>query len=129
MATVFRNWSYMARILVGNLSYETSSGERMPYETSCVGASAIWDQLRRGRARGMPYETSCAGCGVNGVAKGDAGPGGQGQSLSSQMTAPVLTVAPTSATREVTVPALWALRGFSIFMASSTTITSPSATD
>ena len=50
------------------------------------------------------------------------------QSLISQITAPLVTVAPTSAWRPVTVPALWALRGCSIFMASMTTMTSPSAT-
>src|SRR4051794_19663293 len=53
---------------------------------------------------------------------------GRRQSLSSQMTAPLVTVAPTSACRPVTVPALCALSGCSIFMASMTTIASPSAT-
>ena len=43
-------------------------------------------------------------------------------SLISQMTAPAVTTAPTSAFRPVTVPALWALIGCSIFIASSTTI-------
>ncbi len=46
----------------------------------------------------------------------------------SQITAPLVTVAPTSAWRPVTVPALWALSGCSIFIASMTTMTSPSAT-
>ena len=44
------------------------------------------------------------------------------QSLMSQMTVPDVTTAPTSAARPVTVPALWALSGCSIFIASSTTI-------
>src|SRR3954471_21345038 len=60
------------------------------------------------------------------------GPGGLSrgwdQSLISQIAAPAETVAPTSAVRPVTVPDLWALRGCSIFMASRTTIRSPSAT-
>ena len=51
-----------------------------------------------------------------------------GASLISQSTAPLVTVAPTSAVSPVTVPALCALSGCSIFIASSTTITSPSAT-
>jgi stage II sporulation protein D len=50
------------------------------------------------------------------------------QSLISQMTAPLVTVAPTSARGPVTVPALCALSGCSIFIASRTTTTSPSAT-
>ncbi len=50
------------------------------------------------------------------------------QSLISQMTAPLVTVAPTSAWRPVTVPALCALSGCSIFIASMTTTVSPSAT-
>src|SRR5689334_21280704 len=44
------------------------------------------------------------------------------------MTAPLVTVAPTSAFSPVTVPALWALMACSIFMASMTTMVSPSAT-
>src|SRR4051812_19881838 len=49
-------------------------------------------------------------------------------SLRSQSTVPAATVAPTSAERPVTTPALWALSGCSIFIASSTTTRSPSAT-
>ena len=45
-----------------------------------------------------------------------------------QMTAPEVTTAPTSAARPVTMPALCAVSGCSIFIASSTTTRSPSAT-
>src|SRR5690606_37348249 len=48
--------------------------------------------------------------------------------LISATTSPLPTVAPTSAERPVIVPALWALSGCSIFIASMTTTTSPSAT-
>ena len=40
----------------------------------------------------------------------------------SQMTEPDVTTPPTSALRLLIVPALWALMGCSIFIASSTTI-------
>ena len=50
------------------------------------------------------------------------------QSLSSQITAPLVTLSPTTADSPATVPGLCALSGCSIFIASSTTITSPSAT-
>ena len=49
-------------------------------------------------------------------------------SLISQSTVPVGTVAPTSAVSAVITPALCALSGCSIFIASSTTIRSPAAT-
>ena len=49
-------------------------------------------------------------------------------SLISQMTAPLVTVWPTSAARPVTVPALCAVSGCSIFIASSTTTSSPAST-
>ena len=78
-----------------------------------------------GRALARSPVVSCAGGGRRGPARRWAA--GR-QSLSSQMTAPLVTVAPTSAFRPVTVPALWALSGCSIFIASSTTTTSPSAT-
>src|SRR4051812_47567278 len=45
-----------------------------------------------------------------------------------QSTAPLVTVAPTSADRPVTVPALCALIGCSIFIASRTTTRSPAET-
>src|SRR3954468_15412567 len=45
-----------------------------------------------------------------------------------QITAPLVTVAPTSADSPVTVPSLWALIGCSIFIASRTTIRSPADT-
>ncbi len=44
------------------------------------------------------------------------------------MASPVLTVWPTSTARPVTVPSLCAVSGCSIFMASSTTTTSPADT-
>ena len=46
----------------------------------------------------------------------------------SAITAPEPTVAPTSAERLLIVPALWALIGCSIFIASMTTTRSPSST-
>ena len=49
------------------------------------------------------------------------------QSLISQMTAPEETVWPTSADRPLIVPALCAVSGCSIFMASRTTMVSPAA--
>ena len=58
---------------------------------------------------------------------GRAGPG-VAPPLISQSAVPAVTVAPTSAEIDVTVPALCALIGCSIFMASSTTIRSPTAT-
>src|SRR4051812_34455754 len=61
-------------------------------------------------------------------AVGEQGPSPTGQPFSSQITSPLVTVAPTSALSPVTVPALWALSGCSIFIASMTTIVSPSAT-
>src|SRR5215211_8114172 len=78
-------------------------------------------------APGRPVEGrdprgNCDGLGVGADYKA------AGQSLISQRMAPAETVAPTSAVRAVTVPDLWALRGCSIFMASSTTMRSPSAT-
>src|SRR3954447_24058757 len=45
-----------------------------------------------------------------------------------QRTAPLLTLAPTSAARPETVPALCAVIGCSIFIASSTTTRSPAST-
>src|SRR6266568_4000759 len=50
------------------------------------------------------------------------------QSLISQITAPEESTAPTSATRPVIVPALCALSGCSIFIASRTTTRSPATT-
>src|SRR5712671_760376 len=50
------------------------------------------------------------------------------QSVSSQITAPAVTVWPTSTDSPVTVPSLCAVSGCSIFIASSTTITSPALT-
>ena len=44
------------------------------------------------------------------------------------MAVPALTVWPTSTDRPVTMPSLWAVSGCSIFMASSTTTTSPADT-
>src|SRR6185503_14506270 len=44
------------------------------------------------------------------------------------MTAPLATTSPTLAVRPLTVPALWAVSGCSIFIASSTTTRSPAAT-
>ena len=73
------------------------------------------------RLDGDPHEDVC----VDGERLGPACPG---QSLISQSTAPVGTVAPTSAVRPVTMPALWALSGCSIFIASSTTTRSPAST-
>ena len=46
----------------------------------------------------------------------------------SQITAPLVTVAPTLAANPLMVPALWAVSGCSIFIASRTTTRSPSAT-
>src|SRR3954467_9683087 len=50
------------------------------------------------------------------------------QSLISQMTEPLVTTAPTSALSDVMVPALCALSGCSIFIASRTTIIWPAST-
>src|SRR6185437_1600230 len=50
------------------------------------------------------------------------------QSVSSQIAAPAETVWPTSTASPVTVPSLCAVSGCSIFIASSTTITSPADT-
>src|SRR6266566_958583 len=50
------------------------------------------------------------------------------QSVSSQIAAPAETVWPTSTDSPVTVPSLCAVSGCSIFIASSTTITSPADT-
>src|SRR2546429_2562643 len=50
------------------------------------------------------------------------------QSASSQIAAPAETVWPTSTASPVTVPSLCAVSGCSIFIASSTTITSPADT-
>src|SRR5689334_1954591 len=50
------------------------------------------------------------------------------QSVSSQIAAPAETVWPTSTASPVTVPSLCAVSGCSIFIASSTTITSPTDT-
>src|SRR4029079_17824705 len=55
-------------------------------------------------------------------------PAGHGQSLISQRMAPLATVAPTSAVSPVTVPALCAVHGCVIFIASSTNTTAPAAT-
>ncbi len=46
----------------------------------------------------------------------------------SQISAPAVTEEPTAAVKRLTTPVLWALRGCSIFIASSTTTRSPSAT-
>jgi len=48
--------------------------------------------------------------------------------LISQSTVPCVIAAPASAARPVTTPSLWAVTGFSIFMASRTTTRSPVAT-
>lgn len=45
-----------------------------------------------------------------------------------QIAAPAVSTAPTSAASPAIVPALWACRGCSIFIASRTTTRSPSAT-
>src|SRR5215471_13473355 len=52
----------------------------------------------------------------------------RGRQTRVQITAPAETTSPTAADRPVTTPALWALIGCSIFIASRTTIRSPSAT-
>ncbi len=44
------------------------------------------------------------------------------------MAAPAVTVWPTATASPVTVPSLWAVSGCSIFIASSTTTTSPADT-
>src|SRR4051794_34633078 len=82
---------------------------------------------RRRRPIGQPPRSGVLSGGV--LLAGRCCLGGAGdQSLISQIGAPAETVAPTSAERPVTVPDLWALRGCSIFMASRTTMRSPSAT-
>ena len=48
--------------------------------------------------------------------------------FSSIMTEPLVTPSPAETAKSVTTPDLWAFTGFSIFMASKTTTTSPSAT-
>src|SRR5690349_17382611 len=89
-------------------------------DLACGQPGGLW--TTRGAARGTvgaPWDDGTGG----------RRPPGLPQSFSSQRAVPWVTVSPWLTFRPVTVPALCAVTGFSIFMASSTTIRSPGSTD